>query len=96
VPDIHNDTIVLAETVPGIPWLEPRDLEFDNMTYRINDPAGTGIASKDSIGAGVILMDGKIERFRANADPASIKSIITVKPTVGEGAKGKRPRDAGP
>lgn len=96
VPDIHNDTIVLAETVPGIPWLEPRDLEFDKMTYRINDPEGTGIASKDSVGAGVVLLDGQIERLRSNADPASIKSMITVKAMVGESEEGKRPRDAGP
>jgi Protein of unknown function (DUF1559) len=96
VPDIHNDTILLAETVPGIPWLEPRDLEFDKMTFRINDPAGTGIASNDSVGAGVVLWDGQIDRLRSIADPASIISLITVKPMAGKGVEAKRPRDTGP
>jgi hypothetical protein len=95
VADMHDDTIVLAETVPGIPWLEPRDLDLNKMTFRIDDPTTSGIASKDMWGAGVVLMDGRIERLRANAGPASIKSMIIVRPKAlqggdEKGAEGKR------
>lgn len=80
-------TIVIAETVPGIPWLEPRDLEFDKMSFEINDPAKQGIASKDMWGPTVVLLNGKIERLLVDSDPALIKSMITVKPRAVHGVK---------
>jgi hypothetical protein len=91
-----SDVIVIAETVPGIPWLEPRDLEFDKMSFRINDPAKQGIASKDMWGPSVVLLNGEIKRLRADSDPGLIKSMITVKPKSAQGEAEKSSRRAGP
>lgn len=81
---IHADTIILAETLPGIPWLEPRDLELSRMSLLINDPNRPGIASKDSIHPGVVLMDGRIVRLYKPISPEALKEMILIKPPAKE------------
>ncbi len=92
ISDIHSDTIVLAETLPGVPWLEPRDLEFDKMSFQLDDPAKPSIAGKDSTGCGVVLLDGRVERLHKPADPDRIRSMLVVKlkaPPPGKAEAGK-------
>ena len=45
-------TIVVVEVVgTGIHWAEPRDLSFEPMSFRVNDPNGKGISSEHPNGA---------------------------------------------
>lgn len=83
--DIHRDVILVAETVPGIPWMEPRDLEFDRMSLRVNDPARPSISSKFSSGATVGFLDGRINRLLESVSPETVKAMILAKPAAEKG-----------
>lgn len=80
VADMHADTIVLTETLPGVSWLDPRDLELSRMSLNIDDPTRPGIASKDSLGPGAVLMDGRIRRFGKPPAPEALRSMILARP----------------
>jgi hypothetical protein len=42
-----NTTLMVVEIPDGrFCWMEPRDLEFDRMSYRINDGSGRGLGSR--------------------------------------------------
>jgi prepilin-type processing-associated H-X9-DG protein len=53
--------IQVAEVVnSGIEWSEPRDLHTSQMTRRLNDSVGQGIASYHPQGAHVLFADGHV------------------------------------
>jgi hypothetical protein len=57
-------TILVAEVaLLDIPWMEPRDLKFDQMSFRINDSSQPSISSSDPDGAGVVLVGGAVHRL---------------------------------
>lgn len=88
--DIHQDTILVAETTPGIPWMEPRDLELRTMSFRVDDPDRPGLASKDHSGPGVYLLDGRGKRLKypETITPEALHALILVKPKVEKGGGG--------
>jgi hypothetical protein len=46
-PDGAASTVLLIEVErSGIHWMEPRDLNFDEMSFKLNDPAGKSISSR--------------------------------------------------
>ncbi len=62
----------------GIHWMEPRDLNVKEMSFKINDKQGAGIRSNHPGGANVSLADGSV-RFLANdTDPAVLKALTTI------------------
>ncbi|HEY2840247.1 MAG TPA: DUF1559 domain-containing protein, partial [Pirellulales bacterium] len=60
--DIHDglsNTIAVVEvTGTDIPWLEPRDLAFDELTLRLNDTDVKGPSSKHGGTVHALLADG--------------------------------------
>lgn len=80
VADIHDDTIILTETLPGIPWTEPKDLEFDSMSFELNDPQHRSIASEDRPGPGVMFLDGRLKRLGSTINADVVKSLIIAHP----------------
>ena len=81
--DNHRDTTVLAETVPGVPWMEPRDLELDRMSLRLNDPDRPSISSKYPSSANVVFLDGRIHRLLDSVSPEAVKAMILAHPAAG-------------
>jgi hypothetical protein len=66
IQDRIQGTILLAEVANlQIPWMEPRDLDFDRMSFQINDPLRPSISSADPGGAGFLLVGGSIHRDQA-------------------------------
>lgn len=76
--DDPANTILVAEIADSdIFWAEPRDLQFDTMSFRVNDPAGNCISSHHRGGAHVLMADGSV-RFLANyTDPAVVRALCT-------------------
>src|SRR5439155_3444593 len=52
---IENTLFIVENLGEGVHWMEPRDLAFDAMTFRINDPRG--ISSWYTQPAGITLAD---------------------------------------
>ena len=78
ITDDLSNTIMLAEmSESGIPWMAPRDLNFDTMTFKINDPKGKGIRSKHPGVADVGLFDGSARALSENIDPKVLRALLT-------------------
>lgn len=85
--DGTSQTILLVEVADsGIPWMEPRDLEFATLPMSIQPQKGRGISSlhRDGsfwnrpLGAHVCLADGHVE-FLGPATPAKkIRALLTI------------------
>ncbi len=78
VAALQANTIVLAETLPGVPWLEPRDLDTVTMSFEVDGPLGSSIGSRDPTGAGVVLLDGRVERLKSGVEPTRLRAMIDV------------------
>lgn len=88
IKDIHRDTILVAETLPGVPWLKPQDLEVDRMSFRINDPARPSISSAHPNCSIVALLDGRVERLPETTTPEALRDMILLTPADGAGKNG--------
>jgi hypothetical protein len=53
--DIRDDPartlMVVESSTAGINWMEPRDLEWDHMSFRVNDKAQKSISSEHHFGS---------------------------------------------
>lgn len=79
IKDGLSNTIWLGETADsGIHWMEPRDLQFDEMSFRLGDREHPSIGSGHSGGANVSILDGSVKWLNENTDPALIRALITV------------------
>jgi prepilin-type processing-associated H-X9-DG protein len=80
ITDGASYTILVAEmSESGIHWMEPRDLSFKDMSFRINDPTTKWcIRSKHGRSAHVGMCDGSVKGLSEDMDPAFIKGCLTI------------------
>lgn len=72
-------TIMLAQTpTSGVCWLEPKDLDADQMRFEINGREGFEIGSKHPGGAHVIMADGESHFLTDDAPPDAVESMTTI------------------
>jgi prepilin-type processing-associated H-X9-DG protein len=78
ITDGTGNTILIVEmSDSGIHWMEPRDLKFDEISFKINDPDGTGIRSKHPGGANVAFCDSSTYWIKDNVDPELLRGLLT-------------------
>ena len=76
--DGASTTLMLVEaTKAKINWLEPRDLNAEEMSFIINK-SGKEISSNHPSGAVVSFCDGHTTFLRANIKPETLKALTTV------------------
>jgi hypothetical protein len=86
-----SNTIAIAEMAEsGIPWMAPRDLSFDTMSFKINDRSGVGIRSKHSGGACVAMADGSTRGLAKDTDPEVVKNLCKVSDREDPSSPGSR------
>jgi hypothetical protein len=75
----YRDMIVVVEIAgSNIMWTEPRDLEFDKMSFQINDPDEPSISSNHRGGANVVIRHSAGGEFvLESTSPQLIKSLLT-------------------
>ena len=74
-----ENTIMIVETKDlHIHWAEPRDLKFDEMSFRINDPDRPSISSHHPGGAHVVFCDGRIRFLKNDTDPKIVRALLTI------------------
>jgi hypothetical protein len=70
-------TLMVVEVPDGrFRWMEPRDLEFDRMSYRINDGSGRGLGSRLG-GARVVSADTTVRTLPDDFDPNKLRAMLT-------------------
>jgi hypothetical protein len=57
-------------------WMEPRDLEFDSMSFRINDGSGLGLGSRLG-GARVVSADTTVRTLPDDYDGNKLRAMLT-------------------
>lgn len=76
VPDGASSTILLVENQgAGISWMEPRDLAFETMSFRVNSPKGVSSKYED---AAVAMLDGSLYRLEKDLQAATLRALLTV------------------
>lgn len=91
IKDGEENTIMLVEVEnSGIHWMEPRDLEFDTMSFHINDPLGNSINGSHRFETGKLFWkrkipcvnaakcDGSVGSFPLSIDETSLKAFLTI------------------
>jgi len=77
IGDDRHRTIGFVEIADSdIPWMAPRDLRLDRMSYRINDHRGKGLGSPYG-GARVVMLDGSIANLLDDLAPGVLKAMLT-------------------
>jgi Protein of unknown function (DUF1559) len=75
--DGSHDTLLVVEVLDGqFLWMEPKDLEFGRMSFRINDASGRGLGSRLG-GARVVSADGTVRTLFNDFDPNKLKAMLT-------------------
>jgi prepilin-type processing-associated H-X9-DG protein len=81
ITDEHSNTIAVGEMSPsGIPWTAPYDLDFSEMTFRINDRDQPGLRSCHSNGVNVLFADGHVAWLHPWHEDAEmcLKDLVTI------------------
>jgi len=75
--DGSHNTLLVVEVPDGkFLWMEPKDLEFDRMSFRINDRAGSGLGSRLG-GARVVTADGTLHTLADDFDADKLRAMLT-------------------
>jgi hypothetical protein len=55
-------------------WMEPRDLMFDRMNFRVNDRKNVGLGSPYG-GARIALLDGSVREVKDTWRPETLRAL---------------------
>ncbi len=71
-------TILLVEVAEsGIHWMEPRDLSFAEMDFRVNGRPGNSISSGYGKSVSALMADGNVRRLDKNLSPDTLRALLT-------------------
>ena len=77
--DVPPHTIVLVEVAnSGVHWMEPKDLEVETMSFRVNDESRPSIRSHHEKGAAVIYGDLDHGWLDLVASPDQVKNMVMI------------------
>lgn len=79
IRDGTSQTISVAEVASGsVHWMEPRDLEFDRMSFTIDSSdKAVGLESHHPGGANVLMADGSVHWLAAKTARRSLRALLT-------------------
>jgi prepilin-type processing-associated H-X9-DG protein len=79
ITDGPENTILLVEIANSdIHWSEPRDLDFAEMSFKINDPLKPSVSSPHSDGPNVVFADGRSCRVSETMPPEILRALFTI------------------
>lgn len=85
VTDGPEDTLVVVEVVDaGIHWMEPKELNWGTMSFRLNDRTHPSISSHHPYGRSsypgphVLTLDDMVTCLPRNLHPGTLRAILTI------------------
>jgi hypothetical protein len=87
-PDRLGQTLLVVESSEsGIHWMEPRDLEFDTLDFRVNGPRSQSVRGNHprTLGwtldrarcATVVSVDGRVRSVSDETSPEELRAMLT-------------------
>lgn len=77
--DGANDTITIVETTTIAPqWSEPKDLDWDTMSFVVNAPHLPSISGRDEEGVHALKADGTVAILPKDLKPLTLKAYLTI------------------
>lgn len=79
IVDGPGKTLAVVEAIGhGVAWYEPRDLDFGQMSFKINDEKGKAIRSEHPGVATVLFADRSVHWISEDIDPELLKGLTTI------------------
>ena len=79
ITDGLENTILVVETLSGSSfWTEPKDLQFDSMSFSIDRFSNEGLSSYHSDGAYVCFADGGVHFVTKAISPDELRALLTI------------------
>ena len=79
ITDGLENTILVVETLSGSDkWTEPRDLQFDSMSFVISKSKNGEIGSRHPGGASVGFADGEVHFITDAISPEELRALLTI------------------
>jgi len=75
---LSNSILVVEIVDSGIHWMEPRDLNIEDLQLLVNPQSGQGISSRHVGGALVCLADGSVRLLPSDVDAETLRKMITI------------------
>jgi prepilin-type processing-associated H-X9-DG protein len=75
---VANTILIVEVANSGIHWMEPRDLNIQQMATTLNAKPGQGISSCHSSGAVVVFADGHTEFLDAATSAEQLRAMLTI------------------
>jgi hypothetical protein len=70
--------LVVEMSNTTIHWTEPRDLDWNQMSFQIDDPSRPGISSEHPLGPNVLRVDGSVQRLDPSTPAATVRARLTI------------------
>lgn len=79
IKDGLENTILVVESITCVPdWTEPRDMEFDTMSFLVNAKTAPSISSNHPLGPLVCFADGEVYHLSKNALETEVRAMLTI------------------
>jgi hypothetical protein len=84
---LSNTILIVENNGLGVHWLEPRDLDFATMDFRLDTPGGVSSWYEHPA---VVTVDGTVRRLLNLMSPETLRAALTVNggEEIGEGEDG--------
>jgi prepilin-type processing-associated H-X9-DG protein len=78
ITDGMSNTIMVVEAAGmDVPWTEPRDLDFSQMSMAVGSQPGNCVHSHHAGGANVLMADGSVRFVSSGMDPQMLRASLT-------------------
>jgi type II secretory pathway pseudopilin PulG len=71
------NTLMVVESTDAVNWMAPDDLDFNTMSFTINDPAGNALGSHHAAGANAAFADASVRFLNAQTPSETVRGLIT-------------------
>lgn len=83
IRDDPQSTLMLVESESaGVHWMEPRDLDWDTMSFRVNDRSRPSISSEHRVGSypgpHVVTANDGVGYLPDGVSPDTVRSLLTI------------------
>jgi hypothetical protein len=78
VTDGPGDTLIVVEVVDaGIHWMEPKELDWGTMSFRLNDRTRPSVSSDHAFGPHVLTVDDMVAGLPRDITPEMLRALLT-------------------